>query len=493
MSGGTWKAQNKVQPGVYINTESVPNVNSLINPRGIVAVYGDMLNWGTVGSLISVLSLDSEDTVQKKLGYKRSAPELGWLQQLFLGTTTSPGTNEVVIYRPGFTAGNAATPATASIDFQDSGPATIGTLTATANSAGTRGNDITVVIKPVAASEITGSPGTYSLWTVTTLLSAVPVATQTLGKAGSVDQPTPDQIQSNDFVTFSAATGELAELPAPIALAGGTAGTIDTDFAPAATLLNSVMFDVLVCTKTDVADQIPYVNFVTDRSYDTGLYAGLGVSNDIADLIDYDSITDGKGERVTAIVSGFIDKGIEYPPEQAVFWFAGAAAGAPLSTSLTYKAHPSATAVTNPLDSATLDMAILSGRVALFLEFGQVKILNDLNTFQDYTDVKDDYYSKNQVVRVLDNICNWAYKTFSTNYISVLPNNTTGRSLFKASMIDYFNQLQSQGAIQDFDPDDIVVQAGEQPEGIYISVAITPIALITKVYMTVRVSPPRMA
>lgn len=36
MAGGTWMSQNKVQPGVYINTKSSGNLSASIGEKGIV-------------------------------------------------------------------------------------------------------------------------------------------------------------------------------------------------------------------------------------------------------------------------------------------------------------------------------------------------------------------------------------------------------------------------------------------------------------------------
>ena len=45
MAGGTWMSQNKVQPGVYINTKSSGNLSASIGEKGIVAI-AEPLSWG---------------------------------------------------------------------------------------------------------------------------------------------------------------------------------------------------------------------------------------------------------------------------------------------------------------------------------------------------------------------------------------------------------------------------------------------------------------
>ena len=45
MAGGTWTGQNKVQPGVYINTKSKGNLAAQIGEKGTVAI-AEALSWG---------------------------------------------------------------------------------------------------------------------------------------------------------------------------------------------------------------------------------------------------------------------------------------------------------------------------------------------------------------------------------------------------------------------------------------------------------------
>ena len=65
MAGGTWEAQNKLQPGIYINFKSSPKLLATIGDRGIVAIAREM-DWGATDELIMINSLED---VYPKLGY----------------------------------------------------------------------------------------------------------------------------------------------------------------------------------------------------------------------------------------------------------------------------------------------------------------------------------------------------------------------------------------------------------------------------------------
>ena len=49
MAGGTWMSQNKVQPGVYINTKSSGNLSASVGEKGVVAI-AEPLSWDLVRS-----------------------------------------------------------------------------------------------------------------------------------------------------------------------------------------------------------------------------------------------------------------------------------------------------------------------------------------------------------------------------------------------------------------------------------------------------------
>lgn len=50
MAGGTWTAQNKVRPGVYINFRSDASIGFTLGSRGTVAIC-EPLSWGPVGQV----------------------------------------------------------------------------------------------------------------------------------------------------------------------------------------------------------------------------------------------------------------------------------------------------------------------------------------------------------------------------------------------------------------------------------------------------------
>ena len=120
--------------------------------------------------------------------------------------------------------------------------------------------------------------------------------------------------------------------------------------------------------------------------------------------------------------------------------------------------------------------------------FNTVKVCTDINTFTSITVDKQKYFSKNRVMRVLNQFCNDVYKQFSLYYIGKINNNEDGRNLLKGWIVGYLNEMQANGGIQNFEADDIQVSAGTDVDAVVVNAAIQPVDSVEKIYMTVTVS-----
>ena len=69
MAGGTWKAQNKIRPGAYINFKAVPKPSNRLGSRGVMTMPVP-LSWGPEGKVIELLSTHLLDGKRlAKIGY----------------------------------------------------------------------------------------------------------------------------------------------------------------------------------------------------------------------------------------------------------------------------------------------------------------------------------------------------------------------------------------------------------------------------------------
>ena len=68
-----------------------------------------------------------------------------------------------------------------------------------------------------------------------------------------------------------------------------------------------------------------------------------------------------------------------------------------------------------------------------------------------------------------------------------IDNNVDGRSLYRAALVEYFKTLQGINAIENFKPEDVVVEAGKESDAIVVNIAIQPVDSAEKLYMTINV------
>lgn len=122
--------------------------------------------------------------------------------------------------------------------------------------------------------------------------------------------------------------------------------------------------------------------------------------------------------------------------------------GASYNQSLTYSRYLGAVSAAPKLSDAEIETAIKAGKIVFIDSFDTVKICTDINTFTSITVDKQKYFSKNRVMRVLNQFCNDVYKQFSLYYIGKINNNEDGRNLLKGWIVGYLNEMQANGGIQ---------------------------------------------
>lgn len=120
--GGTFLSYNKVIPGAYINFVSASKATVNVSDRGFAAIAME-LDWGVEGDIFKVENGDFQTDTLKLFGYDYTHEKMKPLRDLFMKAQT------VYMYR--LNGGGVK----ASNDY------------ATAKYSGTRGNDITIIVK----------------------------------------------------------------------------------------------------------------------------------------------------------------------------------------------------------------------------------------------------------------------------------------------------------------------------------------------------------
>ena len=439
MAGGTWTAQNKVRPGVYINFKSEARAAGTLGERGIVSLPLP-LSWGPAKQVIVIEA--GEDTFDK-LGYPITASQLLPVREAMKRA------QRLLLYR--LTDGTKATGSDGS------------NLTITAKYGGIRGNDITVVI-----STNVDDPNKFDV--------------QTLVDGAEVDYQEAVQnvedLEENGWVTWSG-SGMLTA-SAGIALTGGADGAATAqDYLDYLEAIEVHDFHTIGLMSTDPTTKGVFTAFAKRLRDDEGKKIQVVLEN--YPEADYEGVISVKNGVVLA-------DGTTLTAAQAVAWVAGATAGAAANQSLTYDAYDGAVDASPRYTNSQIVAALQNGEFVFTGIDGRAVVEQDINTLKNFTPEKGKAFRKNRVLRVLDGLGNDYLRVFSQSYIGKVPNNDDGRNLFKSECINITNQYQNIGAVQNFDPQtDIEVLPGADSDAVVVNQWVQPVDSIEKIYMTVTV------
>ena len=88
-------------------------------------------------------------------------------------------------------------------------------------------------------------------------------------------------------------------------------------------------------------------------------------------------------------------------------------------------------------------------------------------------------------MRVLDQIGNDIAGVFNQKYLGKIPNNAAGRISLWNDIVRHHQELERIQAIENFDPDQVVVDPGETKKSVVVTDFVTPVNAMGQLYMTV--------
>ncbi|HBG5094122.1 TPA: phage tail sheath family protein, partial [Clostridioides difficile] len=393
------------------------------------------LDWGIDEEVFQVTSDDFEKYSTKYFGYDYTHDKLKGLRDLFKNIRLG------YFYKL-----NKGVKASCSI--------------ATAKYSGTRGNDLKVIV--------TTNIDDNTKFDVVTLLDNKKVDTQ-IAKVIT-------DLQDNDYITWK--KDATLEASAGLVFTGGTNGEAVTGAEYQAFLdkIESYSFNALGCLATTAEIKSLFVEFTkrmrdkVGAKFQTVLYK----KNDA----DY--------EGVVSVENKIKDTGLL--ESSLVYWTTGAIAGCDINKSNTNKKYDGEFDVDVNYTQIQLEEALKTGKFIFHKVGDEVHVLEDINTFVSFTDDKNDDFSSNQSIRVLDQIANDIATLFNTKYLGEVPNDKSGRISFWNDVVKHHEQLQNMRAIEDFKADDVSVEPGSDKKTVVVSDAVKVISAMGKLYMTVSVS-----
>ncbi|MDO4327005.1 MAG: phage tail sheath family protein [bacterium] len=430
LGGGSFTSQNKILPGTYINFVSTARMGSVLSERGVVAVPL-VLDWGPEQKVFEVTNAQFQKDCLKIFGHPYTADEMRNLREIFANA------RKVICYRmnTGVKAENTY---------------------AAAKYGGARGNDIKIVISANVEDE--------SKFDVKTLLDLQEVDRQTVAAAS--------ELVDNDFVEFKKDV-ELAET-AGMDLTGGTDGEKVTGAEHSAFLaaVESYTFHILCCPVTDDVTKGLYAAFTKRMREEAGVKFQT-VMFQKADA-DYEGVISVQNEAEE------LEQGL-------VYWTAGAEAACAVNKSNENRVYNGEYTVDTSYTQAQLEAGIRAGQFLFHKVGDEVRVLVDMNTLTSYTEEKGEDFANNQTIRVLDQIGNDIAVMFNTKYLGKVPNTESGRISWWNDIVTYNRKLETIGAIEDVNPEEITVQRGEKKRAVVVRNPVTPVNCMSQLYMTVLV------
>ena len=432
LGGGTFTAQNKKLPGTYINFASASRASASLSDRGIVAIPL-LMDWGAADEVFEVSNEKFVNNSLKIFGYDYSHDKMKGLRDLFKNTKT--------LYA-----------------YRLNGKGTKATNTyAEAKYPGIRGNDLKIIISKNVDDE--------AKFDDKTVLEFKEMDVQTVKNSS--------ELVANDWVTFkSAELQETASTP----LASGTNGTEVTtsEYQAFLNAIESYSFNALGCPVEDAKINELFVTFTKRMRDEVGAKFQTVVYRKPA---DYEGVISVENE-----VTDDVNKA------SVVYWTTGAQAGCAVNKSLTNTAYDGEFKIKVDYTQSQLADALESGKFIFHNVTGEVRVLEDINTFTSVTDEKSIYFSNNQTIRVIDQIANDVAALFNTKYLGKIPNNASGRISLQSDVVAIHRALEDIQAIENFSADDIVVAQGDTKKSVVLTDKITVINAMSQLYMSCVIS-----
>ena len=426
LGGGTFLTQNKVLPGTYINFVSAARASSVIGDRGYAALPIE-LDWGADNEVMTLEAGDLQKNSLKLFGYDYTNEKLNPIKDLFK--------NAKIGYLYRLNSGNKA-----SNDY------------CKAKYSGTRGNDLKIVI----AENIDNA----SMFDVLTYLGEIKVDEQTVASMG--------ELVPNDYIESWVVDATL-EVKAGVPLTGGTNGTVTgANYQDFLDKIESYNFNTMGCPSSEETIKELFVQFTKRMRDDVGVKFQVVVHDYEA---DYEGVIN---------VANTVDS-----IPTLIAWVTGASAGCDVNRSNTNKVYDGYCDISTDYTQEQLKECIKNGKFVFHKCGDEVRVLVDVNSFISCTVDKNEDFSENQVVRILDQIGNDIALLFNSKYLGKVQNNASGRIAFWNEIDNYNKQLEKIQAIEDYVPDELVVEKGSTKTSVVVTNPVTPVCCMSKLYMTV--------
>ncbi|HAC0715669.1 TPA_asm: phage tail sheath protein [Listeria monocytogenes] len=451
VSGGTFnEGVEKIRPGIYTNFKAAAAERTKAGERGTVALPL-AASWGAAKEF---LEINKEEDVEKKLGLPLSHQSFLLLREAMKLAKT------VLVYRL-----NDGIKATATLATD---------VIATAKYGGVVGNSITIKVDENVVDS--------SKKDVTTYLNEVAVDKQVVSTAS--------ELVDSNYVTFKITGTSELQKTSGTTLVGGTDQVVtNLDYTQFLVSAEGEYFDTIafpVSSSAEMALKTSFVSFVKRMRDEQGVKIKGVVANMPADYEGIINVRNG----VT------LEDGTVLESHQVVAWVAGADASASMLKSNTFVKYEGAIDATPRLANDETEEALQNGEFVLTFDARDkaVYVEQDINSLTTFSKEKSSKFRKNKISRILDGINNDTRRNIldaikeRKDANTDIPADENGVQFILSMQTAYLNELQSNGAIANFDSTaDITVSLNDNVDGFIVNQSIEPVDSGEKFYFTTEV------
>ena len=428
IGGGTFIDQNRTLPGTYINFVSAASASMALSDRGYVAMAMP-LPWGPCGEMMTVTGEDLVRRSRNLFGREYTHPDLQPLRELFAGARVA------YLFRLGAEGSRASCPL------------------GTALHPGSLGNQITLIVTQVGAG-----------FGVETLVDGQSIHHQTVESAAD--------LQDNAFVAFN--REQTLTVTAGTTMQGGTDGTPTTDeYGNFLDASEAYSFHAMGCTSMNDVIKSMFLRHVRRMREDAG----------VKFQCVFHQYEEADYEGAISVANAVLDDGIA--ESALVAWVTGMSAGCAVNRSLTNRRYNGELSIDTAQTKREIEQSLKAGNFIFHGSGGGARVVEDVNTLVTYTADRSEDFSLNQIIRVLDQVATDTAALFATRYLGIIPNDNAGRMSLWSDIVSHHRRLETIQAIENFDPQDVTVEAGETKRSVVVTDRITPVAAMSQLYMTV--------
>ncbi|WP_346234498.1 phage tail sheath subtilisin-like domain-containing protein [Lysinibacillus telephonicus] len=435
LGGGTFVTQNKVLPGTYQNFVSAARAFVNLSDRGYVALPME-LDWGIDDAVFTVTAEDFQKNSLKIFGYDYTHEKLKGLRDVFKNAHTA------FVYKV------------------NEGAVAASNTYGTAKYKGVRGNDLKTVI--------TANVDDPTKFDVQTYLGTLLVDEQLAIESAA------DLVESDYVIPKTDAT--LAET-AGTNFAGGSNGTAPTGTPHQKALdeFEAYGFNVLACLSTETAIKNLYIAYTKRLRDEVG--AKFQLVGHALGAADHEGVIDIHNKATE------VDYGL-------VFWTAGAQAGVDVNKSNTNKTYDGEYTAdfTGAKTQNELTTLIKNGKYVFHRVGIETRVLEDINTFTSFTTEKNEDFSLNQVIRVLDQIAIDTAQLFNSRYLGQIPNDQSGRVSLWNDILTHRLELQRLRAIENYDKEALAISEGNTKKSVVMNEVVDVTVAMSQLYITTTVA-----